>query len=49
MIKLGTLYGMMKRENYDGSREPFRDFLLRMLKTGKLSPGRIRQLYQAST
>jgi hypothetical protein len=44
-----VVYGMMKRENYDGSREPFRDFLLRMLKTGKLSPGKIRQLYQALT
>ncbi|HEV2861116.1 MAG TPA: hypothetical protein VGX48_08930 [Pyrinomonadaceae bacterium] len=42
-----VLYGMMRRENYDGSREPFRDFLLRMLKTGRLAPGKIQQLYQS--
>jgi hypothetical protein len=42
-----VLYGMMKQENYNGSHEPFRDFLLRMLKTGRLAPGKLGQLYRA--
>jgi hypothetical protein len=46
-VLAAVMYGMMKQENYDGSHEPFRDFLLRMLKTGRLAPGKIRQLYQA--
>ncbi|HEX8146725.1 MAG TPA: hypothetical protein VF591_06070 [Pyrinomonadaceae bacterium] len=46
-VLAAVVYGMMKQENYAGSREPFRDFLLRMLKTGRLAPGKIRRLYQA--
>lgn len=38
-----VMYDLMKQENYDASHEPFRDFLLRMLKTGRLAPGKIRQ------
>jgi hypothetical protein len=46
-ILAAVIYGLMKQENYNGSRETFRDFLLRILKTGKLAPGKIRQLYQS--
>lgn len=46
-VLAAVMYGMMKQENYDGSHEPFRDFLVRMLKTGRLAPGKILQLYQA--
>jgi hypothetical protein len=35
----------MKSENFDGEREKFREFLLRMIKSGKLSSGRIKPLY----
>jgi hypothetical protein len=41
-----VLYALMRRENYDSPHESFQSFLLRMLKTGKLAPGKIRQLYQ---
>jgi hypothetical protein len=43
-VLAAVLYGLMKQENYVGSHEPFRDFLLRMLKTGRLAPGKLRQL-----
>ena len=46
-VLAAVIYGLMRQENYDGSREPFRDFLLRMLKTGKLAPGKIQQLHEA--
>lgn len=41
-----ALYALMREENYDGRHESFQPFLLRMLKTGRLAPGKIRQLYQ---
>jgi hypothetical protein len=41
-----VMYDLMRRENYHGSHETFREFLLRMLKTGKLAPGKIWQSYQ---
>ena len=40
-----ALYNVMKQENYNEKREPFRDFLVRMIKSGKLGPGRIKQIY----
>ena len=47
-VLAAAVYGLMSRENYRGSRETFREFLLRMLETGKLAPGKIRQLSQDS-
>jgi hypothetical protein len=41
-----VMYSIMQQENYNGSHETFRDFLLRMLKTGKLAPGKIQQLHR---
>jgi hypothetical protein len=38
---------VMKSENFDGTREKFREFLLRMIGSGKLSAGRIKPLYEA--
>jgi hypothetical protein len=40
-----ALYNVMKQENYNEKRELFRDFLVRMIKSGKLGPGRIKQIY----
>jgi hypothetical protein len=42
-----ALYSTMKRENYEQSRETFRAFLIRMIKTGKLSKGKIKSVYEA--
>jgi hypothetical protein len=42
-----ALYSLMRQENYQASRETFRDFLLRMIGTGRLAPGKILPLYQA--
>lgn len=40
-----ALYELMRREGYRERRETFRDFLLRSLRTGKLSAGKIQSLY----
>ena len=40
-----VLYNMMKEENYNNRGELFRDFLIRLIQTGKLSPGKIKQIY----
>ncbi len=42
-----ALYSIMMRENFSQSRETFRDFLLRIIKAGKLTAGKIKPLYQA--
>lgn len=42
-----ALYSIMKQENFNQSHETFRDFLVRMIKTGKLSVGRIKLIYEA--
>lgn len=42
-----ALYSMIRQEKFDPSRETFRDFLIRMIKTGKLAAGRIKPVYQA--
>lgn len=42
-----ALYNVMKEENYNQKGELFRDFLIRMIRTGKLSPGKIKQIYDA--
>lgn len=40
-----ALYNLMKQEKYDGRQEVFRNFLLRVLLSGKLSAGKIKPLY----
>jgi hypothetical protein len=41
-----ALYSMMKEENFAAGREPFRDFLMRMIRTGKLASGTIEPIYK---
>lgn len=40
-----ALYSLMRHENYDGEKEGFREFLLRMIRSGKLEAGKLKQLY----
>ncbi len=40
-----ALYNVIKENNYNEKNEQFRDFLIKMIKTGKLSPGKIKQIY----
>jgi hypothetical protein len=42
-----ALYNLMKAENFAGRGEPFRDFLIRMIRSGKLAPGKIEAIYNA--
>lgn len=42
-----ALYETMKEENYCQSEENFRDFLVNMIKTGRLSPGKIEPIYNS--
>ena len=41
------LHSLMKQENFNQRPESFRDFLIRMFKSRKLSPGNIKHLYDA--
>ncbi len=40
-----ALYRVMKDENYNQKGELFRDFLVRMIASGRLSPGNIKKIY----
>jgi hypothetical protein len=40
-----ALYNVMKEENYNERGELFRDFLVRMIRSGKLGPGKIKGIY----
>ncbi len=40
-----ALYQIMKEENYGTGSERFRDFLIRTVRSGKLSPGGIKEYY----
>jgi hypothetical protein len=40
-----ALYRLMKEERYNEKGELFRDFLIRMLRTGRLSPGKTKEIY----
>ena len=40
-----ALYSLMKQEKFDGTHENFREFLLRMICSGKLSAGKIKLIY----
>jgi len=42
-----ALYGVMKGGNFPAAGESFRDFLIRMIRTGKVAAGRIKPLYDA--
>lgn len=44
-VLAAALYNLMKQEKYDGRQEIFRNFLLRVLLSGKLSAGKIKPLY----
>ncbi len=40
-----ALYQVMKEENYGTGSEVFRDFLIRMVRSGRLKPGGIKEYY----
>jgi hypothetical protein len=40
-----ALYNVMKEENYNERGELFQDFLVRMIQSGKLQPGKIKDIY----
>jgi hypothetical protein len=42
-----ALYSLMREEKFDGRRETFREFLIRMIHSGKLASGRIKPIYDA--
>ena len=41
-----ALYSLMKDENFAAGREPFRDFLIRMIRSGKLAPGKFEAIHK---
>jgi ABC-type oligopeptide transport system substrate-binding subunit len=41
-----ALYEVMKEENYNKQGELFRDFLIRMIRSGRLGPGKIKDIYE---
>lgn len=40
-----ALYSVMKKKNFPKNNEAFSDFLIRMIQTGELAPGKIKSLY----
>jgi hypothetical protein len=40
-----ALYSVMKEENFDNKKETFRDFLVRIVRSEKISPGKIKSIY----
>lgn len=42
-----ALYSLMKKEGFNKEGETFRDFLVRMLHSRKLAPGKIKSLYDS--
>lgn len=42
-----ALYSVMKGEKFEGGRETFREFLIRMIRSGKLAAGKIKPIYDA--
>jgi hypothetical protein len=42
-----ALYSVMKEENFNEKGETFRDFLIRMVRSKKLVPGKIQSLYDS--
>ncbi|MDQ3798206.1 MAG: hypothetical protein M3384_02040 [Acidobacteriota bacterium] len=44
-VLAAVLYDLMRQDKYDGRKESFRNFLFRVIRTGKLSTGKIKSLY----
>jgi cell fate (sporulation/competence/biofilm development) regulator YmcA (YheA/YmcA/DUF963 family) len=42
-----ALYSVMKEEKFNGGLETFRDFLIRVIRAGKLAAGRVKPIYDA--
>ena len=42
-----ALYCVLREENFNDKGETFRDFLVRMIRTQKLAPGKIKSLYDS--
>ncbi len=42
-----ALYSVMKGEGFNGEHETFRNFLMRMIHSGKLAAGRVKPIYDA--
>jgi hypothetical protein len=42
-----ALYSVMKEEHFNEKGEPFRDFLVRMIRSKKLAPGKIKSIYES--
>jgi hypothetical protein len=42
-----ALYNLMKEESFTGEHETFRDFLIRIIRSGKLKAGSIKPIYDA--
>jgi hypothetical protein len=42
-----ALYSLMKDENYNQKQETLRDFLLRIIRSGKLTAGKIKPIYDS--
>ncbi|NIM57355.1 MAG: hypothetical protein GTO16_00215 [Candidatus Aminicenantes bacterium] len=40
-----ALYSVMKKKKFNRKAEKFRDFLIRMIQSGELAPGRIKAIY----
>jgi hypothetical protein len=40
-----ALYSLMEKEGFDGTKEKFRGFLIRMIDEGKLIPGKVKEVY----
>lgn len=43
-----ALHSLMKAEKFPVGKESARDFIIRMIRSGKLGPGKIEQIYEAS-
>lgn len=46
-VLAAVLYSLMKEEKFDGRQESFRDFLLRVIGSGKLGEGKVKARYEA--
>jgi hypothetical protein len=42
-----ALYSLMREEDFGSGSEPFHDFLIRMIRSGKLAAGRIEPIYNS--
>jgi hypothetical protein len=42
-----AVYSLMKEQKFDGKQETFRDFLIRMVRSGQLAAGKVKTIYDA--